>query len=283
MDGEFKKIIIRKPDLDTCLTALVMGVDDDSSVKIAPNGAEDAELRNREILCIESGGSGMIQWNNLDHHHPQIYYPCACVQAQEVTRKISPKLHHLIKYVSMIDEGRPINPPVPFPSLSSVFSGMILLTPDRKTAFTKGIRLLKLVLSKSLDPFQPMPSFEEWQSYIKAKKRNRLYLEKDLAGVLCLRGKKGTSIAYLKSRSVGGSAELYRQGFNVVVMHNPVLVDYPGIKYTIASQIVQVTGLLGRLNSLEQGWGGRSNIIGSPAGGSTLAPEKILGLVVEYF
>ncbi len=283
MDRRFTKTVIRKPDIDTCLAALIMGVDGESSIKTAPDGASDSELRDRKILCIEAGGSGLFQWNNLDHHHSEVYYPPACVQAQRLIQQISPELQRLVEYVSMIDECRPINPPVLFPSLSSIFSGMLLLTPDKKAAFVEGIRLLKVVVGKKLDPFQSMPLLEEWQSYTEVKKRNGLLLYKDMADVFHTCGKNGTSIAYLKTRAMGGSAALYKQGLALILLHNPAFGDPPENKYTIASQKIKVAGLLDRLNSLEQGWGGRSSIIGSPTGGSRLSPEKILGLIVESF
>ena len=55
------RVIIQKPDLDTCLTALIMGVTRDDDIVILRGDASEDDLGNSNILCIEVGYSGKIR------------------------------------------------------------------------------------------------------------------------------------------------------------------------------------------------------------------------------
>jgi len=76
------KAIIQKVDLDTCLTALILGVDPLADEVIVVKGeAGEEELSDPAVVCIEAGGSGRSDLNNFDHHDPDRYFEPACRQA----------------------------------------------------------------------------------------------------------------------------------------------------------------------------------------------------------
>lgn len=145
----FDSVIITKPDLDTCLTALILGVGSQSNVQIKPSAASPEELANPHIYCIEAGGSGLIQYNNFDHHDPVIYFPPACQQAFDKVGENDPALARLTDYVCHIDENLPL-PKVAFPTLSGLFSGMRLCESDYAVQFFRGIDLLQQILNEKI-------------------------------------------------------------------------------------------------------------------------------------
>ncbi|WP_028575710.1 hypothetical protein [Desulfonatronovibrio hydrogenovorans] len=277
----YRKVVIAKPDLDTCLTALIMGVNKSMPVRIAPAGAEDAELLDSRILCIEAGGTGLIHLGNFDHHDPGKDCPPACRQAFDLFRYPGYELDRLVNYVCLVDQALPIIPQVPFPSLSSLFSGILLTVQDRETAFFKGIAMLDRVLKHCLSPFAPMPNYDDWQVYVRAKSKNLQILKTDLKSAKFMLSRQGIKIGWLSSQATGGSAELYRQDCGVAVLHSLVQVHPLMSKYTIAGKGLKVSGLLYELSRLEKGWGGRSSIIGSPGHGSQLTTDQVMQVVID--
>ncbi len=141
------RIVIRKADLDTCLTAHILGVREGNEVFVAPGGAAPGELADPEILCIEAGGSGTPQLGNFDHHDPQRHLKPACRQAYDHLHLDNAKLSRLVDYVCLVDEDPSGHPPVPFPSLSNIFSGMMLIEKDPLRRFWKGVGLLREILA----------------------------------------------------------------------------------------------------------------------------------------
>lgn len=279
MIHSFKKTVFRKPDLDTCLAGVIMGVHSNIPVQTASEGASIADLQDPGVLCLECGGSGQARLNNLDHHDPNQYYPPACRQALSLFCYPDYELHRLVDYVSMVDEAVAFTSPVDFPSLSSVFSGMLLSVPDRLSAFQAGMDMLRLVLKKKLNPFATMPVLQQWKGYIQAKTRDMLRLEESMAGAYFFTTGKGHICGYLESAGFGGTGWLYQMGCRVVILHNPHFGCPPIVKFTIAGNQVDVSGLLEPLSRLEQGWGGRKTIIGSPFSGSRLKPEQVMETV----
>lgn len=278
------KVVIQKADLDTCLTALVLGVSPTDEIVVVRQGADPEDLKNPSVLCIEAGGSGQIHLNNFDHHNSE-NLPTACEQALAV-RGGNERIQKLVKYVAAVDANlgklRRNGQPVPQPTLSAIFSGMKLCVKDQKEQFLRGMELLRTVLKEQLDPFGAMPARPEWAAYLEAKQKNDAELEKAKANARCFTSKSGLTIGFLETEYVGALGLLYQLGCQVGIVYNPRYGEPPVKKYTIGSreEDVRVDGLLEELNKLDPGWGGRERVIGSPLGkDSRLEPEEVAALV----
>lgn len=281
-----KKVIFSKPDMDTCLTAVILNVDRGVSVTVAPGGASPEDLADPSVCCIEAGGSGQVHLNNFDHHDPVLAFDPACRQAfgqiksDEITDDTA--MERLVDYVCRVDLGQAIDPPPEFPSLSNVFSGMLMTEKGLSNQFVKGCNLMRLMLEEKLSPFESVPEKAEWEPYIKAKLANQAQLEKDLRTFVRHLTRQGRVVGYMQTTAIGGSWYMYEQGCDVAVLFNPAFGDPPVAKYTISGNNVAVADLLEPLNRLENGWGGRVEIIGSPRSGSGLSPEIVLKEVVKW-
>ncbi|MCX7634937.1 MAG: hypothetical protein N2Z74_04250 [Syntrophales bacterium] len=273
------KVIVRKPDLDTCLTALILGVGEQDEIVIAPEGATAAELADPTVLCLEAGGSGTPEWGNFDHHDPGKSHPPACRQAYEHLKLTDAALERLVAYVSMVDENPTGHPPISFPSLSNLFSGMMLVEIDPQRCFRRGLELLKEVWKDGIDPFAPMPDRPHWRCWREAKKANRRKMKMLRDQVYVFTTRRGKSAGFLTSGVIGGVGLIYSRGCDIAVLYHPAFGLPPVPKYTIGGKNVAVSPLLDPLNTLEAGWGGRETIIGSPATGSRLAPETVIALI----
>ncbi len=275
------KVIIQKPDLDTCLTALILRVGHDDEVVFVRGDASTEDLNDPMVLCIEAGGSGETGRNNFDHHDPQRYYPPACRQAYEYKGLQDDFLNRLVEYVCMVDERNQEHPPVPFPSLSNIFSGMLLC--ERKTVkqFWEGLKLLDKVLTEKIDPFGTMPDLEEWRAFGTAKKQNMDRLNSIYENAGYYQSLSGKKVCFSESEIIGGIGALYHNGCEVAIMLNNAFGDPPVRKYTIAGNGVAVSHLLAHFNALEPGWGGRETIIGSPRTGSTLDKDTVIDLTIR--
>ncbi|HOJ43443.1 MAG TPA: hypothetical protein PLW88_00945 [Syntrophorhabdaceae bacterium] len=129
------KVVIQKPDLDTCLTALILGISEKDEITTVEDKADEADINNPSVICIECGGTGLVELNNFDHHDPDRYFPPACIQAYESLNCSDVKLIRLVEYVSLVDD-RPENTlHILFPSPSNIFSGMVLVEKDVKSSF----------------------------------------------------------------------------------------------------------------------------------------------------
>ena len=295
-----KRVVIRKPDLDTCLTGLLLGVTPDDEIVVAPQGASEADLHDPAVLCIEAGGNGQVHLNNFDHHDPEAEkgkeLPPACVQAFTRLKEegrldlaLEPALERLVEYVAIVDtdptqlqkDGRP----VPQPTLSALFSGLLLVVQDPKERFLKGMDLLRTVLEEGIDPFGAMPSRPEWEPYLAAKRRNEEALERAQADAKIFRSRGGRTVGYLETEAVGALGLLYNKlGCQVAIACHPRFGNPPVRKYTIATcdPDLSLEPLLRILNEREPGWGGRRSIIGSPTTGSRLHPTEVIEIVQEH-
>jgi len=273
------KVIIQKPDLDTCLTALIMGVSRNDVVCVENNGASPEDIADSSVICIESGGSGLVSLNNFDHHDPDKYFPPACQQAYEHRNIKDEMLGRLVRYVCIVDDRPNEHPPIQFPSLSSIFSGMLLYEKEPLEQLFSGIDMLKTVLANGIDPFESVPDLEIWHQYKEKKQKNLYELEKILSQAEFFETDNGTKSAYLESSAIGGIGSLYAQNCGVVIIYSPSFGNPPIRKFTIASQNKNVSILLDELKKFEEGWGGRETIIGSPRSGTMLDKTKVLSLV----
>lgn len=283
MSKDSMKVIFQKTDLDTCLTALILQVNLSDEIAFARKGGTNEELLDPNVLCIEAGGSGMVEKNNYDHHDPDRYFPPACKQAlNRISDLPDDTLTRLVEYVCMVDEAIPILPPVAFPSLSNIFSGMLLVETDPVVQLLAGMQILKTVWDNRLDPFASIPERHEWAVYITAKMLNQREIESNLKNARILASDSGIQMAYLESKHIGGIGACYHQGCQVVILFNPVFGNPPMRKFTIAGNKTRVGHLKKYFDAVEPGWGGRDTILGSPWTGSNLSEEIVIQIVQQH-
>ncbi len=275
------RIIFQKADLDTCLTALILGVRSEDQIVSVRGDTPEVDLTNPSVVCIEAGGSGLAHLNNFDHHNIVEYLPPACRQAYTHMRMDEKHLARLVDYVAMVDEGIPLSTPIPFPSLSNVFSGMLFVAQLEVERFKAGITILKKVLDDALDPFQTMPDCLEWRPYREAKLQNQERLSGAFAKAGFFTSKSGLKVGFSEQDVIGGLGFFYAQGCDVAILHNPSFGMPPVSKFTIAGNGVSVRHLAEYLNKLEDGWGGAETILGSPRRGSKLNSQQVLQAILD--
>jgi hypothetical protein len=275
------KTIIQKVDLDTTLTAMIMGVSDKDEIIVSKSDALSEDLNNPDVLCIEAGGGSQIELNNFDHHNTNQKLPPACRQAYEYKMIKDESLKHLVDYVCMVDENSSSHLSVEFPSLSNIFSGMLLVERNPVSQLFKGIGILKKVLDKDIDPFGTMPEIEEWRDYKEAKRINQEKVQEVIKKAGFFKSVGGLKIGYVESDFIGGIGALYSQGCDVVIMYNPAFGEPPVPKYTIAGNNKRVINLLEEFDKIESGWGGRETIIGSPRSGTLLEAKTVIKTIIN--
>ncbi|MEI6154530.1 MAG: hypothetical protein WCQ90_10630, partial [Deltaproteobacteria bacterium] len=209
------------------------------------------------------------------------FFSPACLQAYEYKVIKDERLERLVRYVCMVDDRAEERQAIPFPSLSAIFSGMLLAETDPLKQFHDGVEMLKIVLKDDVNPFSAMPDIPEWADYRKAKEINTEKLKNIQEETVLYNSKNGLRIGYLESEAIGGIGFLYEQGCDVVIMHNPSFGNPPVIKFTIAGNKKKISHLLKYFDTIESGWGGRNTIIGSPRTGTTLKPEIVIGIVKD--
>lgn len=274
------RVIFEKVDLDTCLVAFMFGVTEKDELVAMKGGADPEDLNNPAVLCIEAGGSGDVDHKNFDHHDIDKNLPPACVQAYEALGLNDRRLRRLVDYVSAVDTAENL-PKVPFPLLSSVFSGMLLVERDPVNQLLMGIKILKTVYNEDIDPFETMPLRPEWLHYIEAKRREMEAVSEEVKNARFFDSSNGLKIAFCELRHYGGSRLLYSMGCDVVILFNPEFGENRIRKFTIGTTGVSLAGVLEKLGHLEPGWGGRETIIGSPKNGSSLDSEQVIQIVIS--
>lgn len=171
-----------------------------------------------------------------------------------------------------------------FPTLSDVFSGMLLVTKDPREQLLRGIAIFWTLLENRVNPFGVMPELPEWKEYIEAKRRNKEAVARaaERAGFFVTR--KGRKAAFVEAQEIGVLSALYERGAEIVIVFNPRYGEPPMPKYTIGGNGLRVDGLLPHLLALEPGWGGPSHgtILGSPRTGTSLRPQEVVALVQEH-
>jgi hypothetical protein len=275
------KTLFRKADLDTALTCLILGVGGDELV-LVPAGASPEELASPDVCCVEAGGSGRVDLGNFDHHEPGTDLPPACLQAlRRIDSPSTPALQRLVEYVAAVDDGGLFGLRTEFPSLSTLFSGMMLVVHDEKERVIAGMDLLRDVLELNIDPFGTMPDLPRWAGYRAAACARREHLANLRCRVEVFTTPSGQRVGFLETDVWGAPGVILRTGCDIAVARMP-FPDKVRAKYTIASRHLEVAGLLPVFNAREPGWGGRRLVIGSPAGGSLLEKELIIQLTLKH-
>lgn len=298
-----RNVKVGKIDLDTVGTAFLLRVTQEDVVEVVRGGkASDADLADREVICIEVGGSSEVDLNNYDHHDFNEPIRSATFQAfdqllnggellEEVDDILIDEadlisasrficLVGLVKYIDQIDVEGPRSllayGKVKYPTLSDVFSGMLLTERNPVEQLYKGIEILKAVIESKQDPFGTISGFDV---YAKAKAENNKQVTEAVKQAKWDTTASGLRLGFLESQFYGSVGALYGNGAQVAVVFNP---NMNGIrKFTVAGNDVRVDALLPLLNALEPGWGGPTTgtIIGSPKDGSNLSFEEVVEIV----
>lgn len=302
MTAEVRKVVVPiKVDLDVvgCAYLLELRSDDftesDRILRVSRGRASSEELADPHCLCIEVGGSGQADRLNFDHHGeeaPDISatkqaYAAPWVEGDYFNRSLS-------DYVDILDrKGIHHLSHVEPPSLSHVFSGLLLVEEEPSEQFVKGLRLLEKIQGfdagfdffSSLSPLIEAKdergdlSHPEICRYSEAKAEHDLEVAEAVKGARWGETSSGYSLASLESEIIGVVGALYEAGADVVVCLNP---NFQGVrKFTVAGKGIKVEAALEELDRLDPGWGGPASgtIIGSPWEGSSLSMDAVVEVV----
>lgn len=277
------KVIIQKPDLDTCMTGLLLGINMHDNVIIYGN-ADKADIENPDIICIEAGGSGLVHLNNFDHHDSSALPP-ACIQAMDYLNIRDIAVKRLVHYISLVDMAEALPRSIAFPSLSNLFSGMQLVENSNiDEQFFSGIKLLNQVIELNIDPFQSLPARKEWERYIEAKQINWAMVNESLLNTKFYYTKQDRKIGFCSQNNIGGIGSILKMECDIAVLYSDSFGKPNFPKYTIASSSINVSELLPILNKQELGWGGHQKIIGSPRDVPTVLTNKgLINMIIQAF
>ena len=286
--GFFKNILFGKIDLDSIVTALVLGVNpEESNLQCKSGSASGEELLNPLTLCIEVGGTGRIDENNFDHHDSSERVDLsACAQALE-------RLAKLVHYVDEVDRGVKFDLGKDqncYPSLIQLVSGMLLTIKDPIDQMKEGLSILRVVLQSGLDPYGSMAKIVDYlpdaKIWLENKRKHEQLFEEVCLSAKWFATKSGKKLAAVETTWVGVPGALYGKGAEIVIALNP---NYERAgknfrKFTIAGKDIVVTPVSEILNQLESGWGGPNHgtIIGSPVDySSNLSLEEVIEIVIS--
>jgi hypothetical protein len=277
------KVVVQQVDLDTALTAYILGVKPEDEIVVVRNDAAPEDLTDPRVLCIEAGGSGQAHLGNFDHHNTSADLPPACRQALHWSGRNDPALHRLVDYAAAVDLGDPsFRGKQNGLTLSSLFSGMRLAIKDPVAQLKAGMAVIEEVLARGFDPFDQMPRIEEWGPWIEAKRREQEALAKATPQLFV--SLSGRQTGFIETTAIGAIGALYELGCEVAVAFSPRFGDPPRPKYSIGGRGVRVDHLLPHLAALEEGWGGpgHGTIIASPRTGSRLDAATVIELVRKW-
>lgn len=277
------KVNIRKADLDTCLTGLILDVTKNDKICICLENAPYEDLMNPSTLCIGVGGSGQTELNNFDNRNAERYLPPAAWQALMHQRPRNKSITRLVRYAAMVDDICDTSFPCSgYSSLAGVFSILLSFTKEPKDQFMKGIEFLKRAVDHKVDPYTILLDPLAWPSYPVVRNRKirdgHIFLEGGLLSI----ADSGLTICSVESCVIGGIDTLFEAGYDAVILFNPYFGKPPIRKFTIAGNQVPVIHLKPPLNKLEPGWGGQQMIIGSPRWGTQLRIAQVLQIVIQH-
>lgn len=269
-------IAFTKPDMDTCLAAMIAVGSKIYTPIHVQEGARQGLLDDKDVVCIECGGSGQTEFSNFDHHVVGWALPSACFQAYAYYGCDSQALMRLVSYVHKIDMGEYVDSPPEFPSLSNVFSGMLLSGFSAKETLKSGMDIFRTVLEYGIDPYDRMPKLSEWNDYISICKKNKKAIEVAVQNIIEVVSPSGLKVGYLCSNLYGGMGHIYKKGCPIAVLYNPDIS-----KITVGTTGVSLANALRELDRYEFGWGGRNTIISSPARGTSLTPGFVINTLFK--
>lgn len=293
------RVVFQQVDMDTALTAWLLGVQANDEFVYVHNRADARDLLTPSVLCIECGGSGQTHLQNFDHHDTHLSLPPACRQAFDWascctmalqdsparTISLNQNMSCLVDYVATIDEFGPqiLRGPAGFPKLSQLFSGMRLSIPDPTDQLHAGISLFSTITQQGLDPAGVLPRLRQWQPWLLRRQHESEMLLQDLNRLQYHRTNRGYLVGYLQSDRIGAMGAMYKLGCELAVANRTAENDGRQ-HYRIGSNRFRLRQLLDYLQTLELGWGGpsRLTIIGSPREGSTISPADLIDITRRY-
>lgn len=317
--SSFGKVIVEKIDLDTIgsffLHKKTGRVDDQTEIVAKRGQADQNELDNPRILCIECGGSGMIGSGNFDHHNCEINRSASLQTLKTLPKdKLSLELIHLTNYIDDFDlcginKFHEKHSKPQFPGLSDIIAGINLVhSRDPKKALLEGNKVLENIVENKIDPFGQINGFEQ---YAEAKRTNDEAIEKVRANVQFIDSAKGLKIGFLKTEYFGAPTVVYQEGAKkygqgetiAVIAHNPAFGQAKNEnKFTVGLNLspaeanqknLKLNDLAKLLNDMDlavdnyqqKTWGGPATgtIIGSPKGGSALSLEQVLEVFINNY
>ena len=292
--SHFHSVYFRKPDMDTLLAAALAGVSLQNTIICVTGDAPSAALNNPEALCLECGGSGQPFLLNFDHHGTAMPLPPACMQVWNMVYKSindstdQKYLAELVSYVSFLDtagqfgckpfaENTSIN-------LSSLISGILLISQDRITSFQVALSALQTIIGErvvSWNMYEALQRHPEWQVYFSEKQRMERQLKQRAGAIVPFETSMGQGLALLAQecgvhgflRGLGATVSLasksLESGIGQRYMHSISVSD-------ISQEWLREKRDL--LNAVEGGWGGPSGgtIIASAFEGSFLSQQEVI-------
>jgi len=276
------KVVFQQADLDTCLAGTIFDVTTADDIIYRLNGALPEELADAQVLCLEAGGSGLVDKNNFDHHDTCLPLPPASAQAFLARGRPVP-YRALLEFTEIVDQQRSCLLPA-FPNVSHLISGIRMVhlsTPVLQ--FITGVAVLRQIADTGLDPFSSLPPRTEWMPYLAEKSKRQGEL-RDVARKADLVHADRLVVGFAETEAIGAPGALYRIGANVAVVHSRTLGTGNRSKFIISGDGIRVAGLLPYLNTIDPGWGGPAHgtIIGSPRYGSRLTFDRLRRLILTY-
>ena len=326
MEKKYTKVQIGKIDLDTVVAAYLFRVTRKDKVEVLKNcQAVEENLANPQILCIEVGGSGRIAEGNFDHHNMPIVPAgvgtiySACRQAWAVApchycggRYDDPerlpyiawgpelgtacengenkRVARAVEYIDCLDTRGPEvlgrRQTNSFPTLSDIFSGMLLVVRDPVEQLHCGVEILQEIVEHGLggiNPYGRMPVEEipEWRVWAETKSANNRQITEAVKLAQHGTTQSGLKMAWLETDFFGAPGALYGVGAQIVVAFSPHFGPNRVPKFTVAGNDIRVDAVLPELNAREPGWGGPATgtIIGSPREGSKMTLSEVVEIV----
>jgi hypothetical protein len=283
-------LYIRKPDLDTITSAFLLNINQNThQLCLTAEEAPFEVLANRDVVCLECGGSGQTEALNFDHHETGLSLPTAVEQVWEHLGQNS-IFSQLVNYVAWVDSGglRGSCPCVgrgdePRATLSAFTSGLFLLVPDLQRRFWLGLELVEQVWLSGLPPWDLSAGLLErelWSKYFQAKISAARELDLLRPEVVELHG--NPKVLALSSEHYGAHGLLRKMGAAVRVAHRPsdgqitVSVD--------ELHRLWLDNLKMALNYQEPGWGGPSGgtILASPFAGTRFDFKIFCQFIINY-
>jgi len=281
-------VLIRKPDLDTLMAALMAGVSLTRPLKALAGLAEPEMLGDSSVLCLECGGSGRTAELNFDHHNYPLELPTAAEQVWEFIGR-PPAWKEWVNYTAWVDTaGRRgyVPPRAETVTLSGLLSGLFLSRPETADRFWLGLALLEDAVSCGQPPWDltaALKSRPAWLAWADARDRGARALADSVERVRRWRLRPGGPEPFLALSSpwpgvhgllkdLGGAGRLaHRPGGHFTLSVEP---EY-------RAWLLSVTKFL---NGLEPGWGGPAGglILGSPFGGSRFDLETLEELLFQF-
>lgn len=277
------RYIFQKPDMDTVLTALLLGCLETDDLICVEDQASKQSLDNPNVYCIECGGSGQVELGNFDHHNTNLDLPPACVQAFLHREVNDPFLERLVRYVAGVDSGERAQGDYNHFGLSSLYSGMRLVHQNLFEQFWVGLEMLRCFSSQEINPGGSIPFLSKWQSYREAKERQQKDLEKDIQRVEIFMTHSGIKGGFLESTNPGIHGLLRGLGCQISIAQGLGGERKLKLFYTISGFRINLSSLMKEIGKYEQGWGGHAQggIIGSPRVGTRLKKDQLIKIVSE--